>query len=462
MSRWLSYAVLAAVIAALSQLTPTNDAAWQLWIGQQLAHGAVLYRDIVEVNPPLWFWLAVPVVEISDAFGISGWAGLLGFFGLSAAVSIAFIQRLKPGLATSLILIFAFFVTGISATGQREQFTLIAVTPYVFLTAARAQRRPIPLWLAVAIGLWAALGLALKHYFALVPLALELWLLWRRPKALRPEFLVVCGAGVAYVAGVLLLMPDYLHSIVPIIHQSYAAYNKPLTELLTSDVVAISAIALLALKLVRPRSELVQALAVAGVAFLACYLIQLKGFRYHGLPAIGAFWIMALLAVMQLDWSSRRAKATALLLLAAPAIAAATTLRQSPKADEKRDQLCQVPRGSSVLVLTPYGDFAWPAVETCGLEWTSRYMFLWMLPSMDGSWDSSLARQVHAAVVEDIARYRPDFIFIQKQSPKGDALAFVMADPGFRSQLGHYRLIRSTIDVVEFQRIPPDREQAKG
>jgi hypothetical protein len=454
-SRWLPYAVLAAVIALLTRLNPTNDAAWQLWIGRQLANGAVLYGDVVEVNPPLWFWLAVPIVEISNALGISGWAGLLGFFGLSAALSIALVQRLNPGLAISLALVFAFFLTGLSATGQREQFTLIAVMPYIFLTATRAEGRRVPLWLAIAIGAWAAFGLALKHYFVLVPLALELWLVSRRRAHLRPEFLTICGAGAAYVATILVLTPEYLRSMVPLIGEAYYVYNKPLAKLLLLDPVLISALALVAIALVRSRSQLVQALAIAGLAFLVAFLLQLKGFRYQGLPAIGVFSTMAIVALIELDWSSTRAKLVGVLLALVPVAALATTNHGALLQRPERDLVCSQAPGSKVLVLTPYGDFAWPGVEACGLQWTSRYMFLWMLPAIENDPRSPLVGQVRTAIVKDIARYRPDVIIIQKDSPNGDSLAFVLADPRFRSELRSYALHSSTPTLVEFRRRGP-------
>lgn len=462
MSRWLPYAVLAAVIALLTQLNPTNDAAWQLWIGRQLANGAVLYRDVVEVNPPLWFWLAVPIVEISNALGISGWVGLLGFFGLSAALSIALVQRLKPGLAISLALVFAFFLTGISATGQREQFTLIAVTPYIFLTASRAGGRRVPLLLAIVIGIWAAFGLALKHYFALVPLALELWLVSRRRGFLRPEFVTVCAAGALYIAAVLLLTPEYLRSMVPLIGEAYYVYNKPLAKLLLLDPVLISGLALVAVALLQRRSESVEALAIAGMAFLVAFLLQLKGFRYQGLPAIGVFSTMAIVALVELDWSSTRAKLAGVLLALVPIAALATTTHGALLQRAERDLVCSQTRGSKILVLTPYGDFAWPGVEACGLQWTSRYMFLWMLPAIENDPHSPLVGQVRSAIVEDIARYRPDVMIIQRDSPNGDALAFVLADPRFRSELRSYALHSSTPTVVEFRRRAPGAAAVAG
>ena len=43
-----------------------SDVAWQLWIARRMHAGANLYRDIIETNPPLWFWMALPVDRLRD------------------------------------------------------------------------------------------------------------------------------------------------------------------------------------------------------------------------------------------------------------------------------------------------------------------------------------------------------------------------------------------------------------
>ena len=58
---WLALAVTALVTVCRMAGTVDSDVAWQLWIAGRIHAGAHLYTDIVEVNPPLWFWMALPV-----------------------------------------------------------------------------------------------------------------------------------------------------------------------------------------------------------------------------------------------------------------------------------------------------------------------------------------------------------------------------------------------------------------
>ena len=48
-----------------------HDTAWYLYVAQGLRGGGELYRDYVEVNPPLAMWLTVPVVMLSGATGLA-------------------------------------------------------------------------------------------------------------------------------------------------------------------------------------------------------------------------------------------------------------------------------------------------------------------------------------------------------------------------------------------------------
>ena len=442
MNRWLPYAVLLAVVVALTQLPPTNDAAWQLWIGRQLAAGQILYRDIIEINPPLWFWLAVPIIMLASLLNLSGFAVLVGLLGLLAAVSIAMVQRLRPRpWWISLSLVFAFFLTSISATGQREQFTLIAVTPYVFLAAARADGRPIPSWFAIATGLFAAVGIALKHYFLLLPLALELWLLWKRRGPIRPELIAVVAAGASYLVAILVLARDYFASVVPLVREAYGAYDDPLVIILRTETVAIVAIVLLGLVLVRGRSNTLQAIAVASAALLLAYIVQQKGYRYQGLPALGLASLAAMIGISELRFNNVREKVAAAIVTFALAATLWTSISNASRVSHGTARmLCKLPPESTVLVLTTVGDVAWPAIEVCDLRWASRYMDLWMLPAITGDphRHSRLAADTREAIVQDVARHRPDLIVIARRERGGDSLAFVMSDPAFRSQLASY------------------------
>ena len=106
-----------------------------------LLHGASLYRDIIEVNPPLWFWVGAPLAGYRGNIGLQSRTVVVVFFAGSITLS------LSSALSVSPPLIIAFALIPLLDFGQREHFTLIAAAPYVLLIAGRAQgeevRHPI-------------------------------------------------------------------------------------------------------------------------------------------------------------------------------------------------------------------------------------------------------------------------------------------------------------------------------
>src|SRR3954451_18027018 len=91
---WIALAVTALVTALRLTGTVDSDVAWQLWIAQRMHAGAHLYRDIIEINPPLWFWIALPIDRLATLFHLRAEAVLILVMGALAALSLAATDRL--------------------------------------------------------------------------------------------------------------------------------------------------------------------------------------------------------------------------------------------------------------------------------------------------------------------------------------------------------------------------------
>ena len=70
------------------------DVSWQLWVAHRINHGARLYRDIIEVNPPLWFWLALPIDRLASVLQLRSDTILLVAINGLALTSLAACARL--------------------------------------------------------------------------------------------------------------------------------------------------------------------------------------------------------------------------------------------------------------------------------------------------------------------------------------------------------------------------------
>jgi len=457
-----------------------SDVASQLLIAQRIHEGARLYRDIIEVNPPLWFWMALPVDRLATLLHLPAASVMVAAFGLLIALSLAATERLLRYVAASNRTLFLIYAALILAAlpwvhvGQREQIVLIGALPYAALVAARREDRTVTVLLAVLIGIGAALGFALKQYFLVVPAALELWLiagLGPRWRPLRPETLAIAGVGAAYAAA-LLIERDYLTRIVPLVRLAYGQFGPHSMRFLLNPYLVISAGLLVftaahARLLLKRSSSTPAALFVAALAFAASYFIQFKGWPYHTLPLLGcaSLSLAALLAETATPPRLLRILAPALLVL--PLVASASeathpTLRN-------RDALAAVAglhRGDEVGFLVT--DTAIPSMVSLqyGFRNPSRYNGIWMMHAvvgneLKGNRDPRIAafgRQVVANTVVDFRCTPPNRIVAERPRPGSkhgfDIIAFYARDPQFAELLSHYR-VRSRTSLETYELASP-------
>lgn len=496
-TRWwpevIAAALLVATIVLMRDIPLGHDAVWQMWIARQLAHGARLYSDVLEVNPPLWFWMAVPLHHVAEAIGSSPRNVLKAAIFGSLCLSLALIALLRPGaprvrVGMYLGLVLAASVVALPDFGQREHYTLLATAPWVAMIAARAEQKSVPAGLAALIGIFAASGLALKIHFTIVPLALEIWLAiaLRRVWIWRPELVVLSICAAAYAAAVALFAADYFRVMVPMVLLSYGEFgNPPFLYLFVQLAVPLSlltGIGLYAGGGIRTRQG--GAALVASLAFLACYFAQHKGWRYHSLPALGMLFVCAGAESANLRWSIRRHRPTAVALASVMLLAVVESLHIGPYANERyaaaKQALAGVPRNDPVMVFAA-GAFAMPVVEDLGLVWPSRLMSSWFMPAIvrgmqEGDLSPSLealADNIRRQSLVDLLCHPPKRILVENErvSMHGQAssfgyLDFYRMDPSVARFLDRYRPGPTfgrylTLDLTDKAGLaPPDRCRA--
>jgi hypothetical protein len=456
-----------------------SDVASQLQIAQRIHEGARLYRDIVEVNPPLWFWMALPIDRLATVFHLQATSVLIVAFGLLVALSLAATDRLVRHIDPPRRAMFLAYAALILAAmpwmhvGQREQIVLIGALPYAALVAARCDARAVSPLLAMAIGIGAGLGFALKHYFLIAPGALELWLLactGRRWRPLRPETLAIAGVGAAYAAA-LLIEHDYLTRMVPLVRLAYGQFGPRSVHFLFNPYVFVAGMliaftAVHARLLSNGRSSIAAALFVAALAFTASYLIQFKGWPYHTIPMLGC-GSLALAALFAETASPPRLLCLlAPALLAFPLVASASeAMHPTPPNADALNAVAGLTAGDQVGFLVT--DTAIPSMLSLqyGFRNPSRYNGIWMMHAvvgneLHGNRDPRIAafgREVVANTTMDFRCRPPKRIITERPRPgqRGlGILAFYNRDPRFAELLSHYR-VRSRTSFETFELVRP-------
>jgi hypothetical protein len=382
----------------------THDAIWQIWLSRQMLHGTKLYRDIIEVNPPLWFWVGMPLAALGDSLGLSARLLIVAFFIGSICLSL----RLAPARFRLLLLIL-FVLLPLSDFGQREHFTFIASAPYVFAVATR-MRGEVPKY-PVLIGLFAGLGLCLKPHFLLVPLMLEL-LVWKC-RRLRAETTALAFFTLAYAISIPLFAPDYLSRMVPMIRRYYWAfvqvphYFAPLA----ASIIAAGG-AWLGRRKGSPESR---AALLAALSFMPAVFLQGRGFGYHLIPVRG---FLCLAIAIELLESRRDRIGDAMLALSAILFFFPLGVYRNGFRPEMEEHLAGVRPGTTTIVLSVTPPMAWPMVEEHRLDWQLHAFSTWQAGA--AVVDKSLLPEVRRIFAPDLAKH-PDLLIIDRRPFVGTA-----------------------------------------
>jgi hypothetical protein len=442
---------------ALALISPVSwDVAWRLELADRMLDGQVLYRDMVEVNPPLWFWSALPSTIVGKFTGLSAYTILCLFNHLVVAGAMVLVHNCaKPimsekerdwligGALVALLLIPMFEL------GQREQPVLLATLLWGILAIRRSQNiETHPLIIGI-IALLSAYGFALKHYYVIVPIGIELWLAFQLKRSWRPfrlETVILGGAAVAYGAAVVAFAPQFLTDMVPLVALSYGEVRSTATAnplLHPLSMVLQSALLILPAYLLRhdlKTNPILQVLFLAILLHVAVIFTQGKGFSNHFLAAKGFAFILWSVAcahivkgnqgppispkivtgVLFLGWVIMP---TSLYLVvnrpftkpSPEAIASATPLTGQ---DIIVQTIATAPETARIFVVSTHPGLSFHYQWSLGRPHYARYFAMWMIAGLKESQTKPDKREaatremdkVRANTITDIMRAKPDIL----------------------------------------------------
>jgi hypothetical protein len=456
-----------------------HDITWQLWIARHLNAGVGLYSWIMEVNPPLWFWMAQPIDLLANATGLPALrlllAAILLLIGLSLVLAARLSRDYPPRLRAVLYcgMLLATVLITIGDFAQREHLTLIAAIPYALLIARRAAGQHVSWQLVLATALLATPMFALKHYFALIPILLECWLIWRLRRQWRPlriETITLALGALAYAAAILIFTPEYLADMVPGLRLAYGDLRMSVRVFLLNPMTLLLAASLFYFwHFRRELQPVAQAMLLIAGAFLIAYILQAKGWTYQFTPIMAALFLAQLLHLAQrpaLSVMRRAERATAILMAG---LALWSPLALGPYRNEFTpiyDRLLDETRpGMTAVMLTTKASRMWPMVDDTGLKWPSRYYHFWMMQAaanrlaagqqLDGDLGNYLA-QIRLDTVEDFTCNPPDFLIDDGASVDNvdfDMLAFFRAEPRFAALMEAYAVDQRLGPFTVYRRI---------
>jgi hypothetical protein len=403
---------------------PDNwDVAWRIEVSQRMLNHAVLYRDIIELNPPLWFWSAVPSTYFAQVFHIKSQAMLFCVIHVSTALGVWLLDRvcvpiLAPINRKWLVVgaLVALLLLPSRDLGQRELPVLLAGLLWGALAVRRAEGVASPLWLTVGVVLFSAYGFALKHYYLAIPIGLEIWLaltLKRRWQLFRLETLLLGGLGALYGAILLAFTPEFFTDIVPLTHLSYkeVRFRNTADSNATWDHLQSQAFpALIALVFILPqiqRHRIGQVMALTTLLHIVAVVLQGKGFFNHFLATNGATLVLLAWACSTASRTEMVASVPSIVLLgvltfvwvvqpltpkfeqpishystAKPQVRPAFQAAPRSASEAVVGTILQEPKEARIFVVSTNAGYAFFVPWRANRPQFSRYYALWMLPGL--------------------------------------------------------------------------------
>jgi hypothetical protein len=417
------------------------DPALYVDMGDRIARGALPFRDVFDLNPPLIHYLHAAVSSIALWLSVPSTTTFLIVVVATYLCSLWAVLSLLADREPARLgpLLWSLAVLGIVQWqfdfGQREHLYALTYLPLLLLRWRRSENLPVPghPW-TVCIGVAGGLMACLKPHLLAAALLVELWL-WctkvRRANAwVAPEVLGAAAIGVGYATLLATMPADARHAfwgwLVPLVRAGYGTFDAPLWGLLDQAFSTILALGLaLILRRWRPANDtpwrrLGDALVVWALLGLAAYAVQNKGWPYHLLPARTASVAACAVYFGNREWSRRsrqaigRAAGVATAIVGLHAWTEAHTFDAPDRLAELVDHFAPAPR-QVAFVMTDDRPSAWLASlgRSNARSFTGDFP-LRMLPPMTEEKENEI---YWASLRRDLASDATSLVLIEDRGP---------------------------------------------
>ncbi len=483
-----------------------GDQAFYLYAARQVLAGVKLESSrLIVVNPPLIVWFSEIPIALAQVLHISPFIALQGITLLLISASTVWSARLLriggvgatlgiPDLLLVALVGLAELTIQPAMFGQREQFVLVLLMPYVLAVSTEAIRS-LTNTERCAIGFCAGLAVCFKPQQVWTLICLEVFLLvYCRTlrHLLSVELIVSALTGIVYVGCVWATTP-YFSGIVPLLLDTYWALGKYTwfrMLLQNARLTAFLLIALVSWLSLRNRMRMPilsgALLASATGAFLA-FCSQHTNWVYQAFPAkalvlmaIGTIVLDTMAArygqCLRYAWPHKMAwvGAVAISVTAFAGAAAIEKRLEARKGDVKiYTEFASYPRGTVVYAFTEEM-MPFPLVLDREYVWGSRFESLWMLPAILQNETSrtdrgrpfkalsterteELAEIQRADTAEDLRLWKPKYVWVQRCASDPpcevynhpiDFISWFSKNSAFATEWTKYRL-EKTIDNVD-------------
>lgn len=300
-----------------SLLLLKGDVSWQMKMARILLAQGNYLRDFFEINPPLSIYLYMPTIALQNMFSLSAILSLriymLFLTSLSLLMCYPLLQRLfrtqDQIVASMFILLIAFnaLVLPFTEFGQRENLLVIFTLPYFLFMCCRldvsssacARQHKVNNWYAMVIGILAGIGFAIKPFFLISFILVEIYYAFRMHSHqlnrnlfffwVRVETICIILFHIVYLLLIYIFHYDYLATVIPIARQFYYPLFGYPWQLVIIEPIVLFCGAIIIFPFFHQKyrfQTLSYILSLAGFGMLVAYALQKLPWYYHLLPAL--------------------------------------------------------------------------------------------------------------------------------------------------------------------------------
>jgi len=471
--------IVFAVAVGLRQVVPLNtDVSWLIVVCERMLDGQHLYRDIIEINPPMAAFAYLPGVALARVLGIDPRHVIDAQLLLLAAASlfaVSRVLRLSPSLSKTNwgpLAIWAAAVVTIlpmHVFAQREHMAMLTLLPALAVYAMRSNREPLPLWAILIAGAGAGITLAFKPFFT-VPAALCILFAAIRSRSwltlFAPENIIAAALVIAVSVSTYIFYPEYFTVTYPLVRDTYLSWSMPLSVIFLNDATLVFAIAMVSVLLARQRrapDSLLLVAALASIGFAVSFFLQRRGWAYHSYPMVAVALLAMGYALMRTTDAAPRSRGLEIVsafMLAVSFVVGLLWFNVTVYVGPVRQAVEGLMPHPRILVLSGEAAIGHPLVRDIGGVWVSRQENLWVRAFVlltrertvvDAATDAKLNDYLALErkwLIEDFKKLRPDLVLVDNL--RNDWGAWARADAEVSQLLDSYTFVRSVegIDIL--------------
>jgi len=483
---------LSAIVYQANMLI-NHDVAWYIYAAGRMLNGAELYKDIIEVNPPLNFFITAIPVYFAKVVHLPATAVYKTFIFiiaiLSSLVCGSFSAKILKGSPSTLRHLFLFLIAFIFTVlpmrdfGQREHVFLMLCMPYFISTIAFALGEKSSIKTSLLIGIFAVVGFLLKPFYLIIWLILETFLVVDKKNVRilyhRYENIVIILVSSIYFTTLSAFWPRYI-TLTKIALRVYHAYSVPIYIILSYRI-SLFLLMLLCILFFRLQNKhhakkiFVIFLTIAVTSFFIA-LFQRKGWPYHFYPYKATILLFLTLniahfisRIIKLEKTFRFGFNGFLLVVLTYFICfqifipIKNNLRNPPYDRIMTQKLIELVKKHAqnefIFLFSTSVSPAFPVVNYTHNDWASRFNCLWFLPALyphdyrpqryhKKSEMNYIEQYIFTTTISDLQENQPALIIVNtspmKQRFKGwdfDFIKYFSQDTKFKKFISRYQKI---------------------